>query len=113
MTITAADDSRSRNAQRYGEWCALAAACSFGQYLELFQHHEDPRGDFARDALEDAAFPTGAKTWDAVESYLLGKRACLEAMAAGRQIWRSYVRDMAHWGDETLIAEWERERSLG
>lgn len=91
----------------------MAAACTLGQYLELYQHHGDPRGDFARDALEDTAFPGGAKTWGALESCLLGKRACLEAIDAGRQIWRSYVRDMAQWGDETLVAEWERERSLG
>jgi hypothetical protein len=61
----------------------------------------------------DAGFPAAPKSWEAVEGYLLSKRACLEAFEAGRQIWRSYVRDMAQSGDEVLAAAWERERCLG
>lgn len=105
--------SSADNAARYADWCEMAASCTFVQYLELFRHHCDPRGDFARDGLADAGFPSGAKSWEAVESYLLSKRACLEALEAGRQIWRCYVRDMAQWGDEELVAAWKSERSLG
>ncbi|QQN74705.1 YozE family protein [Croceicoccus sp. YJ47] len=105
--------SCTENAARYAEWCEKAAACTFGQYLELYRHHCDPRGDFARDGFDDTGFPSGAKSWETVESYLLSKRACIEAFEAGRQIWRSYVRDMAQWGDEELVAAWEHERCSG
>lgn len=60
--------------------------------------------------LGDAGFPAAPKSWEAVEGYLWSKRACPEALEAGRQIWRSFVRDMAQWGDEAFVAEWERER---
>jgi hypothetical protein len=59
------------------------------------------RERFPRDGLEDASFPAAPKSWDAIEGYLLRKRACLEVIEAGRQIWRAYVRDMAQWGDDS------------
>jgi len=111
-TTTQSSDWKGRAAAWYGQWRDMAASCTFKQYLELYQHHGDPRGDFARDGLEDGGFPAAPKSWDAVESYLLSKRACREAFEAGRQIWRSYVRDMAQWGDKALVAAWELERRL-
>jgi len=94
------DDWKDRSAAWYRDWRNLAASCTFKQYLELFQYHNDPRGDFARDGLEDGGFPAAPKAWETVESYLLGKRACPEAFEAGRQIWRAYARDMAQWDDD-------------
>lgn len=109
MTSTNSD-WKGRSAAWYREWRNLAATCTLKKYLELYQFHNDPRGDFARDGLEDGGFPAAPKSWEAVEAYLLSKRACFEALAAGRQIWRSYVRDMAQWGDAALVAAWEREK---
>jgi hypothetical protein len=112
-TTDPSKDWKSRSAAWYRDWRNLAVTCTLKQYLELYQHHGDPRGDFARDGLEDASFPAAAKSWETVEGYLLSRRACPEALEAGRQIWRAYVRDMAQSGDEALAVAWEHERCLG
>ena len=101
-TTNPPNDWRGRSAAWYGEWRELAASCTLKQYLELYQHHDDPRGDFARDGIGNAGFPAAPKSWETVEGYLLSKRACPEALEAGRQIWRSFVRDMAQWGTRPL-----------
>ena len=113
MNTEPSNDWSVRAATWYRQWCDLAATCTLKQYLELYQHHDDPRGDFARDGLDDAGFPVAPKEWETVVCYLLGKRACPEAIEAGRQIWRAYVRDMAQWGDKDFVVAWERERCLG
>lgn len=69
-------------------------------YLELYKFHEDPRGDFAREGLEDNTFPVAPKTWEELEGYLHDKRACPEAISAARQIWDMYVSDKAMWKEE-------------
>ncbi len=62
----------------------------FKTYLQRYVHKDTPTGDFARDALADRNFPMDATYKKQLE--YLESRACSEATAAFKQIWRNYRR---------------------
>jgi hypothetical protein len=53
-------------------------------------------GDFIGDMKTDRTFPASPDlTWDRHHSYLLAHNACPEAIAAGKRLWRQYVKAKA------------------
>ncbi|OXE35531.1 MAG: hypothetical protein CGW95_13285 [Phenylobacterium zucineum] len=62
---------------------------TFADYLAKRQARDNPQGDFVRDAREDARM-ADMHTWPQLQAYLYSKRACHEAIEAGRLVWRSY-----------------------
>ena len=51
-------------------------------------------GDFIRDAKEDQNFPPDILSFDNLESYLIKKNACFEALEAAQKSWKHYKRDI-------------------
>jgi hypothetical protein len=67
---------------------------SFAEFCFEMADLDTARGDFCgdvkRDWLDGDEIPSGS--WDEVKAYLSRRRACKEAMAAGREAWRDYIR---------------------
>ena len=59
-------------------------------WLMLHRKKQNPLGDLARDAFQDAEFPTGVKSLAELVGYLEGNHACIGAILAARRSWRAY-----------------------
>jgi hypothetical protein len=66
---------------------------TFQEYLAKRQARDNPQGDFVRDCRSDRAMPD-VTTWPQLHFHLRSKRACPEAVEAGRLVWRSYQRQL-------------------
>lgn len=64
---------------------------TFKAYLRERKVTQNIQRDFTRDALEDPLFPESVK-WSEVRAYLISKRACPEAIQAGRSVFKQYQR---------------------
>jgi hypothetical protein len=70
---------------------------TFNEYIASQKAGDNPRGDFisdTRDEMRAGRMPEIA-SWDQLENYLLGKRACSEALTEGGKLWREYERAQA------------------
>jgi hypothetical protein len=64
----------------------------FREWVRSRRVTDTPRGDFVEDSRVARDFPD-VDSWDEMESYLLfRRRACQEAMAEGKRLWREYQR---------------------
>lgn len=66
---------------------------NFREYVLSRRAADNIRGDFINDAKADRKFPEAAATWGDVETYLLVRGACREAVQAGRKLWNEYARN--------------------
>lgn len=68
---------------------------NFEQFLRMSVRRklfgESPEGDFAADALRDSRFcGRNFKTWEALETFLDFHRACPEAVAAAKVLFKKW-----------------------
>jgi len=64
---------------------------SFKEYLKGRRITDTPQGYFTVDALRDRKFPDAA-TWEEVENHVYGLCFNEDVIAAGRIVWRQYVK---------------------
>ncbi len=62
---------------------------TFRDYIAQRRCGDNPQGDFVEDARRDRNFPD-VQSWPELKSYLLGKRACEEAVEAAHTVWQGY-----------------------
>jgi len=62
---------------------------TFLEYIRTRRLTDTPAGDFTRDARADGRLPD-ARTWRELRSYLEGRGAIREAIAAAHQVWTAY-----------------------
>jgi YozE SAM-like fold len=67
----------------------------FRTFIQTARASNNPRGDFIGDAKDDDGLPN-ATTWEELESYLHGCRACHEAIDAGKVVWDEFKRWRPH-----------------
>lgn len=67
---------------------------TFGQFILTRKAGKNPRGDFIRDAQQDAYFPYDAEDYMDVRNYLENQGACAEAIRACAAIHGEYLRSI-------------------
>lgn len=66
----------------------------FFKWVKQFKDDRNPRGDFARDMINDFKFPVFAEH-DLIEEYLNRNHACKGALKAFEELWSAYARETA------------------
>lgn len=63
---------------------------SFKKFILERKVTDDPEGDFVDDTKRVSDFPEELTSFAGLQAYLEFKRACPEAIEAGRKLWREY-----------------------
>lgn len=75
----------------------MIAVRTFTHFITASEIDESPCGDFISDSQEaiyQRIFPD-PKSWEQLEDFLHGRRACEAAIEAGRKVWEIYSRERA------------------
>ena len=62
---------------------------SFKTYVLARRRTDNPLGDFIADVKSDPAFPD-PRSWNDLQTYLVGRGACQEAIEAAQQVWHQF-----------------------
>ena len=64
---------------------------TFREYLESCHVTDNLRGDFIADAKLDKRMPD-ARTWGDLETHMVCRGACREALRQAKRVWRQYLK---------------------
>jgi len=70
----------------------IANARNFNDFVKTRAARDNPRGDFVRDFREDREIKREITSKDQLESMLVFRGACREAVEAGLSLWDEYAR---------------------
>lgn len=70
------------------------AKARFREWVRSKTAHDNPRGDFIKDAKFDRELPD-VSTFEELERYLRRKRACDDAIDAAKSLWKEFLRKKA------------------